>query len=57
MYFLKKSAAELPSQLTQSFPFKHGNDILLCDHFFPKFSFALNNSPSDEILPTERLVL
>lgn len=32
-------------------------DILPCDHFFPKFYCALNNSPSDEILPTERLIL
>lgn len=32
-------------------------DILLCDQFFPKFCFALNNSPSDEISPTERLIL
>lgn len=59
--FLKHSAAELPvlsSHIQRFFPLNMDiPDILLCDHFFPKFCFALNNSPSDEILPTECLIL
>lgn len=58
--FLKRFPAELPvlsSHIQRFFPLNMEiPDILLCDHFFPKFCFALNNSPSDEILPTERLI-
>lgn len=59
--FLKRSAAELPvlsSHLQRFFPLNMAiPKILLCDHFFPKFCFALNNSPYDEILPTEHPIL
>lgn len=59
--FLKCSAAELPVLSSHIQRFSPLNieipDILVCDHFFPKFCFALNNSPSDEISPTERLIL
>lgn len=59
--FLKCSTAELPvlsSHIQRFYPLNMEiPDIFLCDHFLPKFSFALNNSPSDEIIPTERLIL